>query len=156
MRQREVLVAPQHLKMSPLDPKRLIIENLLIPFILRDQGRGFSMETWKCKIPANILQTLDGISRRGPTCGTVCCIGGTLCYFDISPQTIGLNKDNADALFYGWESQGCHFLSRGRYWRRSYRIAFKKAKTTLEKAKVAVQLLRDFADGKKVFCTIQE
>lgn len=120
-----------------------IVEKLC-PFILREQGRGFGMSGWRGDFPQGFTVRLDGVEREVPSCGTICCIGGSievLRQLDESSSaeqvgdTIGLSGDQTDTLFYGWY----------RKWPEPFRSRFAAAKTPLAKARVAVSLLKRVA-----------
>lgn len=124
--------------------KKFVLEKL-IPFILREHGRGFVMETWIDEIAPGEKFTFDGLQRTSPNCGTVCCIGGSIDYLkkngnydEGTAALIGLSEAQGYALFHGWFS-----TTSANRWPRSYQTKFKKAKTTLGKAKVACALLRE-------------
>ena len=57
--------------------KRFITKRL-IPFILRENGRGFMMERWILTLKKGELFTEDDIRRRAPKCNTAACIGGSI------------------------------------------------------------------------------
>jgi len=134
------------------------IRRKLIPFILREEGRGFAMSTWQENENPGQHLTEDDITRKVPKCGTVACIGGSLQALSDNKiederglgRMIGLTPAQTFGLFYEWEEQdGMNgYISRSHAWPISFRNEFAKAKTTLGKAKVAVKLLRKIAkDG---------
>src|SRR5574340_962904 len=96
-----------------MKPKTFIL-NYLIPFIMRDAGNGFVMDTWKRKAPKECggkEYVYDGIERRAPACGTVACIGGSIqCLtglnFRFAPnktaKLLGITRDEAYGLFFDW------------------------------------------------------
>jgi hypothetical protein len=130
------------------------IRTKLIPFILREQGRGFAMEDW-CNSGLAAGETWRGwqkfeVSREVPKCGTVACIGGSVCHLsgeDITRITdtaeyIGLTKEQGYALFYGVSAEFAEPSDAG-LWPERFRTAYVNRKTPLGKAKVAVALLRE-------------
>lgn len=144
--------------------KRFVREKL-IPFILRDHGRGFAMQGWIAQVScinfdADGIAVIDGIDHPRPACDTICCIGGSISALiqQYHPKRIrealGLSDDQADALFYHWDDDPHRHGDLS--WSKSYREAFAKAKTPLDKAKVACQLLEDMCQGKKVFDAYEE
>ena len=142
-------------------PPKEFIETKLIPFILRDRGRGFVMQRWIMNISKGdeIVAGLGGIpAREAPSCGTVACIGGSielltgLYKSDIAAisSLLGISSENAHALFYGWIPTS--LTNAPRLWPKSFRARFKKARTAYTKARVATSLLRQIAKrGDKVF-----
>lgn len=134
------------------DPRakyKKFINEKLIPFILREQGRGFVMEQWidSGLVPGEpYFETL--IERRAPKCGTVGCIGGSVELLkrqswnrdaDADEQAaaaLGINLFNAKILFYLWEEK----------WPEPYRMKFVEAKTLLQQAKVACKFLKVIAE----------
>lgn len=139
--------------LTKLTPKKFIL-NHLIPFILRDAGHGFAMETWKEYAPkedGGKEYNYDWIQRRAPACGTVACIGGSIqCLTGIkgirtSARLLGITPEEANGLFYDWDK-----YSDG--WPQQFSEQFEKAKTPYTKARVACALLREIAlKGSKVF-----
>lgn len=125
--------------------KKFIL-NKLIPFILREQGRGFMMRGWGMISTKNRYLHPD-LERliKPPVCGTVCCIGGSIEYlkvrktlgyagdFEEMGELIGLNEIQANNLF----------LAPA--WPKSFRTKWHAAKTPLARAKVAVSLLKEVA-----------
>lgn len=142
----EVFVPPIE-PLKPFSRERLLVEGVLIPFILRDHGRGFAMEAWRHNVSPDIPRVAyDDCQRKPPSCGTIACIGGSMEYLKIAREDLHLSTETCSALFYDWEDNvGCT------RWASKYRRAFAKAKTPLGKAKVAVRLLRDHINGKRVF-----
>jgi hypothetical protein len=123
--------------------KRFILRKL-IPFILREQGRGFAMSTWADKHLAKGSRfEFDEVERLTPVCGTVACIGGSV---DVlkgyktrtwrrAAKALGLSDLQANTLFFRWDV--------GDGWPERFRHAYAKAKQPLTKAKVACALLRE-------------
>lgn len=132
------------------------IRNKLIPFILRDAGRGFVMETWLDKgiVPREPIY-LDDIERPGPKCGTAGCIGGSIqCQLGLKrkPSTralaavLGITPRQADGLFYQWsyDTDPDYLEYCPKYgWPIKFVKAFAARVTALGKAKVAVRLLEE-------------
>lgn len=126
--------------------KKQFILKKLIPFILREQGRGFAMSVWRPRdISPGEPITYDNVCRKVPECGTVACIGGSLEALGACKdadnrggRALGISHDAARGLFYNWYPCTNHFA-----WPLSFANRYKKAKTTLGKAKVAVALLRE-------------
>lgn len=137
--------------------KRFVVERL-IPFILRDAGRGFAMETWNSEFTDG-RDRFDGILRRAPSCGSVHCIGGSIAAlkgrvgspmfssnFARVGRDIGLNQDYADKLFSASILNGHPYM-----WPERYRKLYRGARSTIAKARVAVSLLRKIVkEGPKV------
>ena len=120
------------------------IVNRLCPFILREQGRGFAMSTWVDRdTPVGDPVIFDGVRRKVPSCGTICCIGGSICFLKkINAaddreifSSIGLSHKQGDDLCYGWKDD----------WPEPFRSRFAKATTAVSKARVAVSLLKHIA-----------
>ena len=90
------------------EAQKKFIKNELIPFILREQGCGFAMQSWWEEELPGTLTVWDGIKRKTPKCGSVCCIGGTVQMLKKLPsgadrliaQVMGLTYDEALGLFY--------------------------------------------------------
>ena len=120
--------------------KRFIL-NKLCPFLLREQGRGFEMYRWLHKETTGTYFHFDTNRRvRTPTCGTVCCIGGSIqhlkrtlggSYFETVGRLIGLNMAQSDILF-----------SSDIRWPQPFAQRYMDAKTPYQQAKVAVALLK--------------
>ena len=115
-----------------------IVEKLC-QFILREQGRGFAM-SFRSRFAPNEKIVADGIRRYPPSCGTVCCIGGSIeilkgkcleTVHEIS-RSVGLTEKQGCALFYGWEDE----------WPQRHRSRYAKARSMIAKAIVAVSLLK--------------
>lgn len=125
--------------------KKFILEKL-IPFILREQGRGFDMCRWRKTGIISKTYFNHELSRkvRTPACGAVACIGGSVGWLTgksgriARGRALGLNVDQCDGLFYGWipgrDSHG---------WPTKFIKAHKRATTAMGKAKVAVALLKE-------------
>lgn len=119
--------------------KQFILKKL-IPFVLREQGRGFCMEVWRKSFNSRSLISFDGIDRRIPSCGSVCCIGGSIevlkrkkeLGFEETGKLIGLNFSQSFKLF-----------TERIEWPEKYETQWNAAKTALAKAKVAAALLRE-------------
>ena len=115
----------------------------LIPFIMREQGRGFAMDKWIITgLGKHEDYVFDDRARRAPKCGTVCCIGGAIELLkhlphsadsDAAGKAIGLNEDRSWKLFHGWIN----------LWPKMYTDRYRRARTTCGKAKVARDLLRE-------------
>src|SRR5215831_13287714 len=120
----------------PNKTQRKFILNILIPAILREQGRRFIMDTWKDTITPEMIgeyYDFDGIDSivTKKDCGTVCCIGGTMEVltrkrgFSSLSKHIGLTEYEADALFSNWQN----FYPGELSWPAKYMSYFSKAKT---------------------------
>lgn len=150
---------------NPKMPKRAIafIQNKLIPYILREGGRGFAMDDWivrKDDTWENDIHVGDDVVRKMPPCGTVACIGGSVLALrnksvrsgDISEGAIrfaakqmGLSTPQARGLFINFGPDDSDPDQADRYewaWPRSFAVRYGQRKTTMGKAKVAVSLLR--------------
>lgn len=127
------------------------ITKKLIPFILREQGRGFGMEFWKSNYEPDTEIVRDDVLRKVPVCGTVCCIGGSITYLigkrkaSTAGAAIGLTEDQSFGLFYEWSSGGRHIGDDGcNYgWPIKFTEKFANASTAYQKAKVAASLLKE-------------
>jgi hypothetical protein len=118
--------------------KKFILKKL-IPFILREQGRGFDMYSWiqKGKVGTEYRPETSR-EREFPSCGMVACIGGSIqilqkktkCEVHLG-NTLGLTKDQRELLFYGWDM-----------WPKPYAKQYHNAKTPHKQALVAVRLLK--------------
>jgi hypothetical protein len=114
---------------------------------LREQGRGFGMSVWIEDYKPGDKQRIDNVSRKIPVCGTAACIGGSIAFLngdknwwtEQSGGAIGLSEEKAAALFHGWTTK---YVADGQ-WPAKYQERYKKAKTPLGKAKVAVALLNE-------------
>lgn len=124
----------------------------LIPFILRDRGRGFAMQRWIGRVPRGSRFFRDGIERVGPSCGTVACIGGSIQLLTHSraglttdaderlvQRTLGLTHRQVETLCYGWEQS----VGGAPPWPERFRRRYARARTPLGKARVACALLRE-------------
>jgi hypothetical protein len=134
------------------DEDKQFILNELIPFILREEGRGFGMSKLYLRRPPGTQVTVDDIKRVVPTCGTVCCIKGSievlkglssdfLLNHEDSEQIgalIGLDYERSWALFQRWRLE-YDFLYQ---WPLKQRQAFAEAETPLAKAEIACEVLR--------------
>lgn len=136
-------------KLAKLKPKTFIL-NHLIPFILRDAGRGFVMEKWKMFVPQDGKLYLDGVLRQGPVCNTAACIGGSIQILtgirdrEEAGKLLGISELDAEKLFFGWRPE-----DNG--WPKKFAERFAAAKTAYGKARVACALLRQIAlKGSKV------
>ncbi len=133
---------------------RTFIEKRLIPFVLREHGMGFAMETWYSDVKGlgESVYSYDSVPHTEPKCGTVACLGGSVQVLlarssrdEISrariAKAIGLSSEQASGLFNNWygnEDEGREFG-----WPKRFARRFEDAKTALGKAKVAVALLRE-------------
>lgn len=136
------------------DEQKKFVEERLIPFILREQGNGFAMQVWQCnfkdvgeelgveKIKDGFV--FDGVFHQKPVCDTVCCIGGSIemltgCRNEltIAKDILGLKLDQVNAIFYGWQGKGENC------WPEKFVKLYQSAQTSLEKANVAVELLKE-------------
>ena len=130
--------------------KQFILKDL-IPFILRESGRGFGMSIWNSRktydtSPGGMF-TADDIRREVPACGTICCIGGSVEflkpeYRDRGYKALGLSWRQAQGLFYNWGGAGIQVQSF-HAWPAKFVRLFEKRKSPLGKAKVAVALLKE-------------
>lgn len=126
------------------------IQKELIPFVLRENGRGFGMELWNNYGNAGKRWDIDGVYRVVPKCGRVACIGGSI--ETLRPRAmgehvpLGLTQAEGKGLFYGWDIGDPKYYENKYCWPKQYRDAYKRAKTTLGKAKVACQLLKQIAE----------
>jgi len=130
--------------------KEFIIKTL-IPYVLRDQGRGFAMDIWKWESqPQHGMQNFtilfDKVMRDTRNCGSVCCIGGSTEKLlglgpyvkdEVLAKHLGLTLNQARRLFFGFDPK-----EDSKLWPKRYINAYHKANTTLTKAKVACSLLR--------------
>ena len=132
--------------------QRKFIEKKLIPFILREKGNGFVMENWVRRLDAGDKQYIadygglefDYVMHARPACDTMACIGGSIqCLTRIkskrrmAKEVLGLTADQVDGLFYNWSGED------GRTgWPKDLVILWDDAKTPLQKARVAVKVLR--------------
>lgn len=120
------------------------ITKKLIPFVLREQGRGFAMSVWDLAVTAGAVRKIDDVLRVIPKCNTVACIGGSIQVLsggvanstERAAPLLGLSYGRAHGLFYGWE------VGHGG-WPKEFALRYARAKTTLGKARVAVALLRE-------------
>lgn len=129
---------------------RKFILKTLIPFVLREHGNGFAMDTWHTAVPPGNLFASDEIERKVPACGMVCCLGGSIQAIKDIPGSgigmtaelgafLGLTPEEARGLFYHW-------YGKDEYrWPAKYMRMFAARKTPLGKAKVACALLTEIA-----------
>jgi hypothetical protein len=133
--------------------KKFILKKL-IPFILREQGRGFGMESWILDETPGYLSYVDDVPRAVPVCGTICCIGGSievLCGLPSSAMSrtkivankIGLTLDQANGLFYEWTNGNVGKDGHVYGWPAKFAKRFARASTPYKKARVAVALLKE-------------
>lgn len=143
--------------------KKFILDKL-IPFIMREQGRGFEMSDWR-------FERRDGAYREGtklgfyesgdlkkdvewPKCNTVACIGGSAELLlktgrEIdTAKKLGLSEGEFNGLCYCWEKRQISDLDsttskKWGAWPEKYMARWAAAKTKLAKAKVACDLLRE-------------
>ena len=129
------------------------IRRKLIPFILREHGRGFAMSTW-CDIDLPVGEEVveDGVLRRVPVCGTAACIGGSVNFIQNASnlsmpvkagRTLGLTDKQAAGLFYYWEPDYQMNTTRSHCWPYRFAKRFERARTAWGKARVAVALLKE-------------
>lgn len=135
--------------------KQFITEQL-IPFILREQGNGFAMDWWhsawprKGDLELRPLWYVDDVVHTPPACNTVCCIGGSIEHLlEFQPRSVsedhvgslvGLSPARSKTLFYGY--MGTPTYTRPQLWPEPWITRYAQAQTALEKAQVAVSLLR--------------
>jgi len=128
--------------------QKFLIETLPA-FILREQGAGFAMELWHSNGQPGNITVADDLEREFPSCGTICCIGGSaeiLLGIEIDkPESgiahaLGLSRDEGDALFYSWEMSDD--WKHHHRWPYDFRQRFYDADSPLEKAAVAAELLK--------------
>ena len=139
--------------MTP-ENKKFILKKL-IPFILREQGRGFQMGDWKVvkEDIGNFKYFHEDLQKyvKWPKCDSVFCIGGSAQVLlnilgipgcsrtDDLAKGMGISRDEAEGLFYEWGVNTTEPCA----WPISFARDFAKAKTPLGKAKVAVALLKE-------------
>jgi len=136
-------------RLLKLSPKNFIL-NHLVPFILRDAGNGFAMETWITMADTDdAFCGLDGIEdRRAPACKSVSCVGGSIQVLTglncggVEPRKaaklLGITAEQAHGLFYDWEpGEGG--------WPSKHAERFYAADTPLKKARVTCSLLKQIA-----------
>lgn len=144
------------------------IRKKLIPFIRRENGKGFSMWNWL---------SLGLAYPTAPKCGTIACIGGSIellmlqeknliktddkdhfVYMGREPlddvgeltipvlgKRIGLSTDEAHALFYDFGVNDEPVIQKdgSQYgWPLKYRKAYVKCRSSKAQAEVAISLLR--------------
>lgn len=150
----------------PNAKQRAFYQKKLIPAILREQGKTFAMDHWyldTADYDYDGFLDSDGIIHDLPkTCGSVCCIGGTAQVqagikspnndWDDNVITkiakiLGLTPLEARALFFNWAThdpeENNNVSYNGLGWPVQYAKDFSDAQTPLDKAKVAVKLLRE-------------
>jgi len=140
-----------------LKQKKFILEKL-VPFVLREQGRGFGMSGWRSEFDGNDVKkgSWDNIFREVPKCNTVACIGGSIevlmgmgrgeLQSSEVVDILGISEAQAGGLFYFWagkKGEDGSVSESGYGWPQSFKRRFAQAKTTLGKAKIAVALLRE-------------
>jgi len=132
------------------------IRRKLIPFILREHGRGFAMSTWcNNQVPPGEEIEEDEVVRTVPKCGTVACIGGTASLLVGSRvqsvraaiQALGLPPRQAKGLFYVWEVPEANrdgLVTVDKYgWPILFRQRFARCNTPWGKARVVAALLKE-------------
>lgn len=125
----------------------------LCPFILREQGNGFAMESWSYYWPeSDRLMHFDGVLHQRPACNTVACVGGSVelltrekdsthdRYATVS-QALGLSIAQTTTLCYGWKGTPSRWLPQ--LWPTRYVERYAQAETALAKAEVVVALLHE-------------
>lgn len=127
--------------------QKLFMSKTLPDFILREQGRGFAMATWKKERAPGQEQNLDHVIRSVPPCGTIACLGGS------AGILLGLKEDNqscnvipALGLTYG-EGRGLFFSWYNRKgerysWPPSFAERYRRARSTVGKARIAAELCK--------------
>ena len=135
------------------------IRKELIPFILREQGRGFGMARWVFHLSPGTEYRVDQVDRIVPVCGTVACIGGSVNFLtmrknpsippyeisniDLATKALGLTRDQGKGLFMRWQG------AMGRnHWPVKFAEKYRRARTPLGKARVAAALLKEVARTK--------
>jgi hypothetical protein len=136
--------------------KNFILKKL-IPFILREQGRGFGMDGWRRNADPGAEEWFDGVTRAVPVCGTVCCIGGSIEVLKkynhiagpnsavaMGTRELGITNAQAYGLFYGWGLGGVSLDGISVHgWPLEFAERFRDATTPYRKARVAAALLKD-------------
>lgn len=120
------------------------IRKELIPFILRERGRGFAMDVWRGRVSGR--PTFDGVRRSAPSCGTIACIGGSveiLKPFHPPRESLGLDGRHSWGLFHEEQSMRERFG-----WPPSFARRYKRARTARGKAQVAAELLELVAQSR--------
>jgi hypothetical protein len=124
--------------------QKAFILDKLIPFILREQGRGFVIDVWRDNVTPGCLLPWAEPPRKAPSCGTIGCIGGSievlLGHTEPDPistlqieKATGLSPQQQDILFFRWDS----------LWPNPFAQKLGGAKTPLAQAKVVVALLKE-------------
>lgn len=136
--------------------QKRFIRRKLIPFILREHGHGFQMHGWiEYETPGSRVEC-DGILRKVPKCGTICCIGGSVQILKslagrgtfACAEALGLTGLQARGLFYHWDGEESYVDDTdGSYhfygWPEKFATAFAQRKSAFGKARVAVRLLEE-------------
>lgn len=123
--------------------KKFILTKL-IPFIMRENGRGFEMETWKFRILDGETKYFHSNTNKtisAPKCGTVCCIGGSIQILKRLDSDMGFNS--AGELIGLSSSQSHKLFSASIVWPEPFASRYKKAKTPLTQAKIACEVLKE-------------
>lgn len=152
---------------KPNKEQRKFILRRLIPAILRENGKAFAMSEWHENFAADDIDYFEGkyefdnVLRAIPSCGTVCCIGGTaqILLYPTSrvkgwsqrvmgnlAKAMGLTFEEAHGLFFNWTDNDDFRGVNECEWPKNFRDAFADRKTARGKANVAVCLLRKIAD----------
>lgn len=140
---------------KPTKKVRSFILKKLIPFIMREQGRGFGMNGWLAEDIDVSTINRDDITRPTPPCNTVACIGGSIEFLtdyrhrdaEKLGKLLGLSALEANGLFYQWDdSNNGGGVQRQYRWPTSFQNRFARVKTTRGKAAVACDLLRKIAN----------
>jgi hypothetical protein len=134
--------------MMNAEQKKFILEEL-IPFILRDKGLGFDMNVWAKPYDVCAVNPWHGYlkpDREAPQCGTVACIGGSICilkkvianehseYSDSIQKcsdAIGLTEVQTERLLHDWGN-----------WPQPYRDQYFKTNDPYSQALTAVELFK--------------
>lgn len=124
--------------------KKFILRKL-IPFILREQGRGFEMASWFMH-PSEGLKTYfhQDLNKKVkvPACGTVACIGGSIEALKMKQVEYGRTYSEIGALVGLNSTQSWALFSSAIEWPKPFALRYKKAKTPLTQAKIACEVLR--------------
>lgn len=140
---------------KPTKKVRDFILKKLIPFIMREQGRGFGMDRWLAQDIDVSTINRDGITRPTPPCNTVACIGGSIQFLtdyrradtEELGKLLGLSAFETNGLFYEWNDRNNEDGVQHQYrWPTSFQNRFARVKTTRGKAAVACDLLRKIAN----------
>lgn len=111
-------------------------KDVLFPFMEREEGRGFAMETIisSALTPGKEIY-FDAVRRKVPICGTVACILGSIellvntTNLRSMGKLLGLDYDDASTLFNGWDIEGG--------WPKKYAQKYENATTAWEKFLIA-------------------